>query len=49
MNAPDSLPTHAKALRALLLAERARYAEESARIAEELAATRDTKARAKLG
>src|SRR4051812_15106026 len=43
MNAPDSLPTHTKALRALLLAERARYAEESARIAEELAATRDAK------
>jgi hypothetical protein len=27
---PDSLPTHAKALRALLLAERARHAEELA-------------------
>jgi hypothetical protein len=30
MNAPDSLPTDAKALRALLLAERARHAEELA-------------------
>ena len=28
MNAPDSLPTNAKELRALLLAERARHAEE---------------------
>ena len=36
MNAPDSLPTGAKALRALLLAERARHAEE-------LAAARDAK------
>jgi hypothetical protein len=36
MNAPDSLPTDAKALRALLLAERARHAEE-------LAAARDAK------
>jgi transposase len=36
MNAADSLPTHAKALRALLLAERARHAEE-------LAAERDAK------
>ena len=36
MNAPDSLPTDAKALRALLLAERARHAEE-------LAAVRDAK------
>ena len=30
MNAPDSLPTKAKELRALLLAERARHAEELA-------------------
>jgi transposase len=37
--APDSLPTNAKALRALLLAERARYAEE-------LAAARDEASRA---
>src|SRR5438445_1591676 len=36
MNAPDSLPTDAKALRALILAERARHAEE-------LAAARDAK------
>jgi transposase len=36
INAPDSLPTDAKALRALLLAERARHAEE-------LAAARDAK------
>ena len=36
MNAPDSLPTGAKALRALLLVERARHAEE-------LAAARDAK------
>jgi hypothetical protein len=43
MNAPDSLPTDAKALRALLLAERARHAEERARHAEELAAARDAK------
>src|SRR4029077_3246739 len=34
INAPDSLPTDAKALRALILAERARHAEE-------LAAARD--------
>lgn len=40
MNAPDSLPKNAKALRALLLAERARYAEERTRHAEELAAAR---------
>src|SRR6266446_2109896 len=40
MNAPDSLPTNAKALRALLLAERARRAEERARHTEELAAAR---------
>ena len=36
INAPDSLPTDAKALRALILAERARHAEE-------LAAARDAK------
>jgi transposase len=30
MSAPDSLPTNAKALRALLLAERERHAEELA-------------------
>jgi transposase len=43
MNAPDSLPTNAKELRALLLAERASHAEELARHAEELAAARDAK------
>src|SRR4030088_1179948 len=40
MNAPDSLPTHAKALRALLLAERATHAEERARHADELSSAR---------
>jgi transposase len=40
MNDPDSLPTNAKALRALLLAERAQHAEERARHTEELAAAR---------
>src|SRR6266568_3918020 len=43
MNAPDSLPTKAKELRALLLAERALRAQERARHAEELSAERQAK------
>ena len=43
MNAPDSLPTKAKELRALLLAERALLAQERARHAEELSAERKAK------
>ena len=37
MNAPDSLPTKAKELRALLLAERALLAQERALLAQERA------------
>jgi transposase len=43
MNAPDSLPTKAKELRALLLAERALHAQERTRLAEELGAERKAK------
>src|SRR5258708_23924088 len=43
MNAPDSLPTKAKELRALLLGERAVHAPERARHAEELGAERKAK------
>jgi len=43
MNASDSLPTKAKELRALLLAERALHAQERARHAEELSAERKAK------
>src|SRR4051794_40732966 len=45
MNAPDSLPTKAKELRALLLAERAVHAQERARHAEELRTERKAKER----
>ena len=43
MNASDSLPTKAKELRALLLAERALHAQERARHAKELSAERNAK------
>jgi transposase len=43
MNTPDSLSSNAKALRALLLAERARHAEECARHAAELATVREAR------
>jgi transposase len=43
MNAPDSLPTKAKELRALLLAERAVHTQERARHAEELSEERKAK------
>lgn len=43
MNATDSLPTKAKELRGLLLAERAFHAQEIARHAEELGAERKAK------